>query len=326
MSASPFNLTDRLLIDGKDAYVQWGVYVTEQGYNDLIAWPPLKTPESNDWQEEDGVDPDLDDTAKFDTREAQLKLAVTGADGRLWGLLEHLADGPYHTFTCASIGREYRLRLTSMPNLSEVTNLGIVTLKLSDDLTAASISECKPVGSPIADSDEYEIDGVALTEYGVRCLSGTLASIRKAPEVKKNLLRSIKTQQGVLYDAEDGATVTYKSREVTLKCLMRADTLAQLWANWDALCYACSPTERHLLYVREVEQEFAFYYKKCSVTRFYPTDRIWLEFSLTLVFYEDSRIDDSMFLATEDGTRICTEESYPSTFDDTTFIDLTPNK
>ena len=43
-------MTGRLYIDGKDVYTEYGVYVVKGGWNELIAYPPLKTVESNDWQ------------------------------------------------------------------------------------------------------------------------------------------------------------------------------------------------------------------------------------------------------------------------------------
>ena len=51
-------LTGRLYIDGHDAYKKWGVYVVSGGWNELVAFPPLKSVESNDWQEEDGIEAD----------------------------------------------------------------------------------------------------------------------------------------------------------------------------------------------------------------------------------------------------------------------------
>ena len=49
----------QLYIDGHDAFAEYGVYIVDEGLNDLIAMPPLKTVVTNDWQEEDGVEADL---------------------------------------------------------------------------------------------------------------------------------------------------------------------------------------------------------------------------------------------------------------------------
>ena len=52
-------MSGRFYIDGKDAFTEYGIYVQEGGYNELVAFPPLKAVTSNDWQEEDGIEPDL---------------------------------------------------------------------------------------------------------------------------------------------------------------------------------------------------------------------------------------------------------------------------
>ena len=52
-------MSGRFYIDGKDAFTEYGIYVQEGGYNELVAFPPLKAVTSNDWQEEDGGEPDF---------------------------------------------------------------------------------------------------------------------------------------------------------------------------------------------------------------------------------------------------------------------------
>ena len=60
--------TGTLYIDGNDAYRQFGVSVVKGGYDDIIAMPPLKKPQTNDWQEEDGIEADLEEPV-LDARE-----------------------------------------------------------------------------------------------------------------------------------------------------------------------------------------------------------------------------------------------------------------
>ena len=272
-------MTGRLYIDGKDVYTEYGVYVVKGGWNELIAYPPLKTVESNDWQEMDGIEADLS-APVLDTREIQLKVAFTGFDSRFFALIRHLSDGAYHTFDCRHIERTYRLRLVSQPNLSVAQALGAVTMKFADDFPLSGYTYKKPA-SNVAAYDDYTFDGVKFTDYGVRVLKGTLDEVKKMPTVKTNLLRNISTQMGALYD---GKNVTYKSKDVKINCLMRADTLDELWRNYDTLLYDLILPNTHNLWVRELNKEFPFYYKSCQVTEFYPTDKIWLQFTLTVTF------------------------------------------
>lgn len=305
----------RLYIDGNDAYTEYGVYVVKGGWNELIAYPPLKSVESNDWQELDGIEADLS-APMLDTREIQLKVAFAGLDNRFFTLLELLSDESYHVFECAYIKRRYRLRLVSQPNLAAAKVIGTATLKFADDFPLSDYTYKKPA-SNVAAYDDYTFDGVNFTTYGVRVLKGTLDEVMKTPTVKTNLLRNISTQAGALYD---GKNVSYKNKDVKINCLMRADTLEELWRNYDALLYDLIRPNERKLWVDELGQEFLFYYKSCQVTEFYPTDKIWLQFTLTVTFTTVLRIGDGdVVLASEDKIIIFTQ-------DDENAIDVQTNR
>jgi hypothetical protein len=298
-------MTGRLYIDDNDAYLQYGVYVVKGGWNELVAMPPLKSYDSNDWQEEDGIEADLS-APVLNSREVQLKVAVSGLDSRFFSLIELLSDGAYHVFNCASIQRIYVLRLVSQTNFATVKTLGTATLKLADDFPLLGYTYTAP-STTIAEVNDYTIDGVPFTAYGVRILIGTLGEVLRTADVKTALLRNIVTLAGALYDID--SVVRYKSKDVKLYCLMRADTLTELWRNYDALLYDITRPGEHTLWVNEVEEEFKFVYKSCQVTDFYPTDKIWLQFTLTVTFTCPTRItDDDIVLATEDGVIVSGED------------------
>lgn len=297
-------MAGRLYIDGNDAYASYGVYVVHGGWNELIAYPPLKNVNSNDWQEEDGIEADLS-APVLNTREVQLKIAISGLFSRFFALIEHLSDGAYHTFESPFIQRTYRLRLTQQPNMSAAKVLGMATLKFADDFPLRGYTYIAPASGVIA-CDDYALDGVNFTDYGVRILKGTLDEVMKIPNVKANLIRNIGTQSGALYD---GKCVTYKSKDVKIQCLMRAETLTELWRNYDALLYDLIRPDERSLWVNDLEQEFPFHYKSCQVTEFYPEDKIWLQFVLTVTFTSGLRISgNDMVLATEDNVVIFTED------------------
>ena len=283
----------RLYIDGKDAYLEYGVYVTKGGWNELVAMPPLKAIETNDWQEEDGIEPDLS-APVLDTREVQVKFAAAGLYSRLPAFLNMLSDGAYHDFNCVHIGRMYRLRLVNDGVRSVANLLDTFTLKFADDFPLRGYTYVAPFSfqNIFSKNEDYTIDGNPFTKYGARVLKGALAEVKKKPAVKTRLLRNIKTTQGAIYDAGEfsfaGFTfkipVKFKSRDVSLTCLMRADSLTQLWRNFDALLYDLTRPYEHVFRVSESMALFYVYYKKCSVSEFYPDDKIWLKFNLTLSF------------------------------------------
>ena len=273
-------MTGRLYIDGKDIYTDFGLVVLEGGYNDLVAFPPLKTVQSNDWQEEDGIEADLS-APVLNTREVSIKFVTHGGKQGLGALIDLLSDKAYHTFYCGTMRRRWRMRLVSHPNLEWAMRLGFTTLKFAEDFPLDGYTYQPPV-SGIAPYGDYAIDDKLLTDYGVRVLKGSLASIDKSPEVKKNLLRNIGTQSGAEYD---DARVTYKSKEVTINCLMRAANMEEFWRNHDALLYDLIRPDERRLFVDARGVECPCHYKSCKTAEFYPQEgRIWWRFSLTLVF------------------------------------------
>lgn len=283
-------MTGRLYIDGKDAYKQWGVFVVSGGWNEMLAYPALKTIDSNDWQEEDGIEADLDNP-RLNTQEASLKIAYSGLFSRFIEFVNLLADRGYHDFNCASIGRRFTLRLTQMPNLDVYKSLGFITLKLANDFPLRDYTYQAPESS-IFSSDDYLIDGKAFTDYGCRILQGSLSEIMKTANVKTSLIRNINILPGAEYD--DDAKITFQSKDVKLKCLMRAATLAELWRNYDALLYDLIRPEERMLEVSELEQTFPCYYKSASVSQFFPDGKIWLEFTLTLTFTHSFRLQGAI--------------------------------
>lgn len=280
-------MVGRLYIDGKDAYLQYGAYVVGGGWNELVAYPPLKSVESNDWQEEDGVEADLSEPV-LDTREVSVKFAFAGLRNRFLAFVELLSDGAYHDFVCAYIGRKYKLRMTQQPNLDIARALATATIKFADDFPMQGYEYKMPSsGMPVC--CDYIIDNVPTTNYGLRVLQGTMSEIMKPAAVKQNLLRNIKTLSGAIYDGE---AVTFKSKDVKLKCLMRAETLDELWRNYDALLYDLTRPEERILSVTEMGHYFPCYYKSCHVSDFFPGGRPWLAFTLTLTFTGNLRLDD----------------------------------
>lgn len=294
----------RLFIDGHDAYAQWGVYVVGGGWNDLIGYPPLKAVPFNDWQEYDGIEADLSDP-KLDAKEATVNFAFGGLYANAMALVELLSDGAYHEFDCAYIGRKYKLRMVQTPSLDYAKVLGFVSIRFSNDYPLDGYTYQAPA-SDIAVADDYLIDGVPFTKYGCRILQGSLSEVMRTADTKQNLLRNIAIESGVMYD---GKNVTFRSKDVRLKCLMRADTLAGLWRNYDALLYDLTKPGERTLGVTELGQDFPCYYKSANVTEFYPDDKIWLAFTVVLTFTRDFRIgDNDIIFATEDDAVLTTED------------------
>lgn len=302
-------------IDGKDALSQFGISITEGGYNGVLSFPALKAPEqSNDWAEEDGVEVDLSDP-KLNTKEVEVKFAAIG-EYLTGDFISLISDKAYHTFSFIEIGYTCKLRLVTEANSQLFIGAKAFTLKFADDFPMDGYAYLKP-SSNIVPIQGYELDGVDFSAYGIRVLEGSEANILKCPAVKKNMLRNISTQNGAIYD---GKNVVYQQKEVALSCCIIAKDFTEFWRNYNAFLYDLIrvvevdedgikvQTAERSLFVEKTYEEYPCYYKDGKVSLLDPNGNIWCKFTLTLVFTSFRIGEDEYLLASEDGELIVTED------------------
>ena len=259
------------------------------GFNELIAFPPLKPPPANDWYEERGFDPDLS-APVLDTREVTLRLSATHPEDYR-SALQTLAEPPVVDVRAPSIGRSWSLRFVAPTDSAHSTTFG---MKFADDTPMQGYT----YQPPAAEKEREWIlstsrrDNFVITEspkrsfadYGARVLGDVDDEMERRNEVKTGLLRKFATKPGAFYD--EAALFREKGGDRQVQLLMRADTLAELWRNYDALLFdLIRPGARRYYMV-------PFYYSSCRVDHFIPNEpRPWLQFTLTLTFFEGSTPD-----------------------------------
>ena len=290
-------------IDGIDAYERFGVFISDAGLVSLLQYPPLKKVDSNDWPEEDGEEFDLSEPT-LDTKTVQVKFASHKAN-RFGAFFAAMSDTGYHDFEVPSIARTFRLRLSSQQAMTHYPRAEAFTLQLSDDFPLRGYSYVAPETS-ITRTSGYELDGRDLGQYGVTILEGSLAEVLKSPAVKQNLLQNLQRENGAIYDGE---YVACQTKEVKLKCSLRAHTFDEFWRNYNALLYDLTRPDERLLFVEYTGYEYPCYYKSCSSSQFLFTHgKIWWVFDLTLVFTSFRVEGEEYLLASEDDMLIITED------------------
>lgn len=278
--------SERLYIDREDIWDENYACTAFGGFDELIAFPPLKTPPANDWHEERGFDPDLS-APVLDTREVTLRLSATDAEDYKT-TLGMLRKKPVVEVRAPSIGRSWSLRFVAPTDSAHSSTFG---LKFADDTPMQGYT----YQPPNAEKEREWIlstsrrDNFVITEspkrsfvdYGARVLGDVVDEMERRNEVKTGLLRKFSTKQGAFYDK--AAMFCEKGGDRQVRLLMRADTLAELWRNYDALLFdLIRPGARRY-------KEAPFYYSSCRVDKFIPDEpRPWLQFTLTLTFYAGS--------------------------------------
>lgn len=278
--------SDRLYIGVADVLEYSYVCTAFGGFDELIAFPPLKTPPANDWHEERGFDPDLSDPV-LDTREVTLRLSATGQ----WdyeGAIGMLEVSPVIDVRATSIGRSWSLRFIAPTGGANASTFG---LKFADDTPMQGYTYQPPNAEKEREwilstsrRDDFVITESpkrSFADYGARVLGDVGDEMKRRNEVKTGLLRKFSTKPGAFYDK--AAMFFEKGGDRQVQLLMRADTLAELWRNYDALLFdLIRPGARRY-------KDAPFYYSSCHVDKFIPDEpRPWLQFTLTLTFYEGS--------------------------------------
>ena len=278
--------SERLYIGEFDVWDETYACVPFGGFNELIAFPPLKTPPANDWYEERGFDPDLS-APVLDTREVTLRLSATDEED-YEKTLAILNESPVVEVRAQSIGRSWSLRFIAPTDSAHSSTFG---LKFADDTPMQGYTYQPPAAEKEREwilstsrRDDFVITESperSFVDYGARVLGDVVDEMERRNEVKTGLLRKFSTKPGAFYDK--AALLSEKGGDRQVQLLMRADTLAELWRNYDALLFdLIRPGARRY-------KGAPFYYSSCRVDKFIPDEpRPWLQFTLTLTFFEGS--------------------------------------
>ena len=134
-----------LYIDGKDAFVKYGITILEGSYSQLVEYPALKEVKYNNWHEEDGIEADLTSPV-LGGRTLSLNFYSSSEAGRA-ALLALLTQEVYHDFDFRELGRTYRLRMVSEGGLTVTQGMTLFSLYMADDFPLDGYSYLAPLSS-----------------------------------------------------------------------------------------------------------------------------------------------------------------------------------
>lgn len=298
-------LINRLIIDGTDAYSEYGLYMKENALAALLAWPQFKKITTNDWHEEDGLEADLQSPV-LDGRNVQLQFHLGHADSpsKARALISALKSTVYHTFAFKELGITYQLRYASNGAFSMNETFDTLTLTMAEDSVtkpvigstvtlnfANNVTRTFTIAVPAIPSvhlSGYLLDGIDMARFGAYVTKGTLDSFQKAGTVKENMKRNVSVVNGIIYDST--ATPTTKPQDVTINMVIHASSVVDFWKKWYALFAKLMASGAHTLFGGG--KRLSCYYKSCKPSIFYllPDGGVWCEFSVTMAVLKDLNI------------------------------------
>lgn len=296
-------MINNLYIDGENARSRFGVWITKGGYNGLLSFPALKEPEENDWPEEDGVEADLSDP-KLEEKEITISF-LSDSNMAATDFVAYLGLSGLHAFRIPSLGREWRLRLSDHPSNAAYPLATSFSLKFVEDVPARPAAEGLPDPGIRIPESRYKLDGVPFSDYGV-IVDVSRSALLKAPAAKRNMNRTVSTEDGQIYDVEH---LVFQKKEVTFKCHFKATSISSFWQCYDAFFGTLIKPGERRLYVEEIGKDYPCYYKSSSAFKLLSLSCVVIvEFNLTLVFTAFRLYETDYFLATEAGDWIVTED------------------
>ena len=192
-------MENALYIDDLHVRSRFGCWITRGGYAGLLAFPAMREPEYNDWPEEDGIEVDLSEPKLEDKEIAIPFLADTHVGAT--DLVAYLSEPGYHSFYIPSLGRRWNLRLSSQSAGRVYPLATSFELKLVEDVPVHPVPETMPDPGVRPTESRYLLDGVPFSAYGV-ATDDTRASFLKSPTAKRNMDRTVSTEDGRIYDAD----------------------------------------------------------------------------------------------------------------------------
>lgn len=289
-------MKNRLFIDGHDAFIEYGIFVEQGGYKQLIQFPAFKTLDTTEWPDEDGIEVDLE-SPQLNTRTLSIQFCITNVR-YAEDLFDELSIGAYHTFEFRDLKRTYRLRMTQNGSFKSKIKLGILSISFSDDFPAVPNVVYHNVDTNFRQVG-YVIDGIDISKFGTYILDGTDESIRQAANVRENLKISTKDIQGIIYD---DSTVKFKTKDITLKCLINCNNIDEFWLRYNALFAVLLGANERRFYHSDFGNEYQCYYKSMTVSKFdiLRNNHVWCEFSIVLTITDYHPIGLYKLLAHED--------------------------
>lgn len=273
-------MTGKFRIDTIES-AAYGFVITEGSYDQLVEFPALKKPDTNSWDEENGIEVNLNNP-KVESKEISLTFISTTAGHSIDEIVGILSNGANHSFYFYDLNLTKTLRFIGVnQRKGERNKMSQTTLTFSED--NPPIINATPA-SIIPTDYRYGIEGKMLTDYGIILLEGSMEELMKCPRPKKKLTIESETESGISYPDN---ILRYEAKDVRLKCLMRTSNIEQFKSNCNALLYELTRPGEKTFYCSEMNTtDNPFYYKNMQVEKFttYGTGKIWCEFTLTLCF------------------------------------------
>jgi hypothetical protein len=291
-------------IDGA-ALSDFGIGVTKGGYASLLAFPAMRTPPVNHWDDEHGIEPDLSNPV-LETKSVTIPF-FADENSDLDGFLDWIMSPGYHVFKSESLGREWKLRCEREQNRNGYRAGDTFEVAFVDDFPRKlfGVPEIS-VNEKLISPQSYMLDNISFEEFGVGVEKGKNSVLQRS-ELKKTLSRKIESKDGEIYHVD---LIRFSAKDIELDCVLAAKSINVFWNHYLSFFQALIKPGEHLLYADCAPGFFPCFYKNADNFSFYRSSEITaLKFRLVLtceMYDVDERFD---LLSTENGILVIAENN-----------------
>lgn len=282
------------------------IRLIEQSYNGILKWPSLKSVDTNDWAEHNGIEPDLTNPV-LENRNVTLKFYAKGIEAYEFFVDELLENG-YNTLYFPELYQIYMMRLVGSKLIDQREDAQYFELEFTEDNYSESFAELikqtwnKPSG--------FCIDNVDLCENGISVLEGTIDNIRQLPKTKQRLTINENSMEGSWYDSQ--AEQMFTEQDVQMFFLIRARNVSELISNYYYFLKILTKPSERVLYCEYSGEELPFYYKSQNVQGVVlnglASGLVGIEFSINICITERRGVADN-YLYDDLGNAILTTDN-----------------
>lgn len=253
-------LTGLYIIDGVDIWKTYGAVILKGSYNSLLSYPTRKTPDYDDWFEQDYIDVDFSKPF-FDSTDVTLKVGIYGDDkdyllDKLELFKSFLNKSGERVFNLSGINKDINLRYKGGSNaVSSKLSVGTQffleqdllfsndkpvqllgggnTFDYTFDRTFRSDgSEMQPTPYDYLVWNNFEINGVPVINFGMGVTSFNASSL-VFDTLKEPLQNTYINKNGI--DAYVSDPLKYKVKTLTVGLVMAHSNVVTLMNNYSTL-------------------------------------------------------------------------------------------
>lgn len=262
-----------MIVDGVNILTQYGAVMSEDSIDNIVSYPSLKSPETNDWAEETGIEVDLS-SPLLDKKSVEISMLCNSSSVN--DFVDFLRLKTYRIYEFSELGCTYKLRFSGISNFKYTDTKSSFILRLIDDLPLFNYVSSAP--SLNAVDYGFMIDGTNINTFGVNIIEGTLDSLNGFSNIKNRLEIDNKLISGVkVFETEQ----FFSEYTAKLKCFMKQD-VADFWIGYNGLLHTLIQPNLRTLVVNG--STYKFYYKSSKVVFFNVIKgKIFCEFEIEIV-------------------------------------------